>query len=272
VAACVDVGGIDVNAEVKKEAVPALPASGGGRVPKPGDMRTVPCAPPAASTESPRIFDGQSGTASDCYLWDVTCASATRATGTPMEGFLQQELGADGRWRAQFGACRTTGPPQVDAGVVRDAARRLVPAAGVGTAPVDGTLVNVQTVMWAKAPVVLDLGPVSLLGQSVGIHLRLQAVSWDFGDGETEMTAGPGKPYAKGTNCRTVACPGFYGHTYTSTGGMRILARTVWAASFSVNGAGVVPIPGTVTAPAGAQDIEVLQARGVLVADPGPDR
>ncbi len=148
----------------------------------------------------------------------------------------------------------------------------MVPRPGIGVAPPGGkTLVNLQTVLWADTPADRSLGAVTLLGTyRVALRVHVQRVAWAFGDGATEVAGSPGLPYRKGEHCTTVTCPGHFGHVYATTGTMTITEQVTWSGQYSVNGGAWQDVAGTVDGPAATAQVTVLQARGVLVADPTP--
>ncbi|MCU1656202.1 MAG: hypothetical protein JWO57_858 [Pseudonocardiales bacterium] len=153
--------------------------------------------------------------------------------------------------------------------MVRERVARLVPSAAIGLAPRPATLVNIQTIMWLATPTQRTLAPLTILGQRVEVTLRLDHVDWAFGDGRHDSNSMPGKAYdAMGHPCRSIDCPGYYGHTYRGTGAMTVAATAAWAASFSVAGGHPVRIPATVGGPAATAQLLVREARGVLVPDP----
>ena len=156
--------------------------------------------------------------------------------------------------------------------LVRQQIEKLAPRPGIGVAPPGGkTLVNLQTVLWADTPADRGLGTVTLLGTyRVALRVHVQRVAWAFGDGATEIADGPGLPYRKGEHCTTVTCPGHFGHVYATTGTMRITSQVSWSGQYSVNGGAWQDVAGTVDGPAATAQVTVLQARGVLVADPTP--
>jgi hypothetical protein len=162
--------------------------------------------------------------------------------------------------------------PRVTPLLARQEIEKLVPRPGIGVAPPGGkTLVNLQTVLWADTPADRGLGTVTLLGTyRVALRVHVQQVAWAFGDGATEVADGPGLPYRKGEHCTTVTCPGHFGHIYATTGTMTITERVTWSGQYSVNGGAWQDVAGTVKGPAATAQVTVLQARGVLVADPTP--
>jgi len=161
---------------------------------------------------------------------------------------------------------------QVTPMLVRQEIEKLVPRPAIGVAPPGGkTLVNVQTVLWVDTPADRGLGTVTLLGTyRVALRVHVQQVAWAFGDGATTVADGPGLPYRKGEHCTTVTCPGHFGHVYARTGTMRINSQVTWSGQYSVNGGAWQDVAGTVAGPSATTQVAVLQARGVLVADPTP--
>jgi hypothetical protein len=146
----------------------------------------------------------------------------------------------------------------------------LIPTAAIGLAPRQATLVNIQTIMWVDAPAVRTLPAFTLLGQRVVVRLRIDHVAWDFGDGSTAARGPVGKAYdAQGDPCRAVTCPDYFGHVYRATGAVTVGATAWWQASFTVDGGQPVAIPGAVAGPTARSPLRVLQARGVLVPNPG---
>jgi hypothetical protein len=153
--------------------------------------------------------------------------------------------------------------------MVRDRAERLLPHPVIESAPPGhATLVNIETVLWIASPSERRLGTVNLLGRQVDIRAHIERVAWDFGDGATATTAGPGAAYSNHDPCRTKQCPGYFGHTYTATGTKTITADLTWTGQFRVEGGEWQTIPGTVTAAATSTRIDVKEARGVLVPNP----
>jgi len=170
------------------------------------------------------------------------------------------------------GCTALTARPQVTPLLARQEIEKLVPRPGIGVAPPGGkTLVNVQTVLWANTPADRGLGTVTLLGTyRVALRVQVQQVAWAFGDGATEVADGPGLPYRKGEHCTTVTCPGHFGHVYATTGTMTITEQVTWSGQYSVNGGAWQDVAGAVDGPAATAQVTVVQARGVLVADPTP--
>jgi hypothetical protein len=153
--------------------------------------------------------------------------------------------------------------------MVRARVVRLVPSAVIGLAPQQATLVNIETVMWVDAPDTRTLAPITILGQRVIVRLEVDHVAWNFGDGNTGTSNGPGKPYDEQHDaCRAVRCPDYFGHIYRDTGRVTVAATAYWQASFTVDGGSSVDIPGTVAGPTASAALAVKQARAVLVPNP----
>ena len=195
-------------------------------------------------------------------------------------GFVQQN--PSGTWELNGFDCNVVPgagpppPPQVTPFDAYAAVLRLVPSPAIGAAPGKGrTLVNMETIFWVNSAADQSLGPVTLLGHQVGLRIHSQATAWAFGDGSTDTSAGLGRPYAAADGCGEAVCAGYFGHTYVSTGAMTVSATVTWAGEFSVDAGpwrGIAnPATGanTVDGPAATRPITVIQARGVLVQDPG---
>jgi len=195
-------------------------------------------------------------------------------------GFVQQN--PSGTWELNGFDCNVVPgagpppPPQVTPFDAYAAVLRLVPSPAIGVAPGKGrTLVNMETIFWVNSAADQSLGPVTLLGHQVGLRIHARAAAWAFGDGSTDTSAGLGRPYAAADGCGEAVCAGYFGHTYVSTGEMTVSATVTWAGEFSVDGGpwrGIAnPATGanTVEGPAATRPITVIQARGVLVQDPG---
>lgn len=231
--------------------------------------RSVPCgrsAPDALIAIGDLNADDD---AMSCIQATKDCAAASidpKHPLTPVVVVVKRSWG----WDYAGTPCVNNGPPAVTAALVREQVSRLVPPAAIGLAPSKATLVNIQTIMWVDAPPDRDLAPLTLLGQQVAVHLHLDHVTWNFGDGHSAVSNGPGKPYdADSEPCRAAECPGYFGHTYRDTGDVRVSATASWQASFTVNGGPAVTIPGTVNGPTASSELTVKQARAVLVPNPG---
>jgi hypothetical protein len=221
-----------------------------------------------------------------CAAVQGTCSVQSRAQ-APTDpkattvGYLQQ--GPTGSWVLNGFDCNVVPggagpppPPQVTPFDAYAAVLRLVPSPAIGAAPGKGrTLVNMQTIFWVNGGADEALGPAILLGHQVGLRIHARTTTWSFGDGATDASRGLGRPYAAADGCADAVCTGYFGHTYAGTGAMTVTATVTWAGEFSVDGGpwrGIAnPATGadTVDGPAATRPITVIQARGVLVQDPG---
>ena len=159
--------------------------------------------------------------------------------------------------------------PQVTGDMAKAQAEKLLPHPAIGTAPAGGvSLVNIETVLWVDTKPDITLGTVNLLGFRVTLRAHLERADWDFGDGATASSEGPGKAYSHADPCKTAQCPNYFGHTFRRTGEVTIGAQLTWSGQFQVDGGAWQDIPGTVTAPATEHPLHVKEARGVLVDNP----
>lgn len=204
-----------------------------------------------------------------CNAWKERCKANKRNAQQPSGAAVVVRIRPNGREVYQSMTCLGTQPPEVTPEMVRQRVVRLIPSATIGLAPRDSTLVNIETVMWVDAPATRTLPAITILGQQVVVRLKLDHVDWNFGDGSSATSDGPGKAYDEQNDpCHGVRCPDYFGHVYRDTGRTNIAATAYWQASFTVDGGHAVNIPGTVAGPAGRAEITVKQARAVLVPNP----
>ncbi len=109
-----------------------------------------------------------------------------------------------------------------------------------------------------------------VVGQPVRLRLDIDHATWTFGDDNSDTTASPGVAYdPEHKPCRTAQCPGYYGHTYTTTGIDTITLTIAWHATFSLDGTTWTDVdPAPLTGPGASASITVRQARAILVPDP----
>ncbi|WP_375479638.1 hypothetical protein [uncultured Jatrophihabitans sp.] len=204
-----------------------------------------------------------------CTTWVNQCR-AVAAGSAAASAAVRVEKVADNSWSLTGSACTLLAPAQVTAADVRARAVRLIPSASVGVAPHTATLVNIQTVMWANTPAIRELPAVAILGRRVTIGIKIDHVDWRFGDGVSATTHDAGQSYDGARHpCRTVTCPGYFGHVYTATGAVRVSATVSWVATFRVDGGATQTIPGAIAGPTAQTPLQVKEARGVLVPNPG---
>jgi hypothetical protein len=195
---------------------------------------------------------------------------ATDKTGkqTELDAFATLTL-VNGRWADPVVWCPANARPALDLAGLRDRAERLLPKVGIGSAWTTVALVNAETVLWAGTGPDRSLPSVTILGRAVQLRIHFDRADWDFGDGSTDTTADPGKPYdSHGDPCRTAQCLDYYGHTYAQTGVMTITLTVTWHAQYRL-GATWTDIAGTITGPTSRRVLTVKQARGILVPNPG---
>ncbi len=170
---------------------------------------------------------------------------------------------------AQFvAAAAPPPPPQVTVGDAQASVVKLLPNPVIGTAPpaTATPLVHVQIITWIKTQDgQVPLGSATLLGRHVDFRGQVQTVKWNFGDGSSDTSDGPGRAYDFDVNpCRTYLCPGYFGHVYTKSGSVNITARATWVAQFRVDGGAWQDI-GTVQGNVGQLTMTIHSARTILV-------
>jgi hypothetical protein len=209
-----------------------------------------------------------------CQSMDI-CTVQTQSTGVPHQQYVRMVKQQDGTWSTTGSECDAVGnapPPTVTPLMVWQQAQRLIPTAQIGLAPRQDTLVNMETIMWVATARQRTLPTVTILGRPVHVQIRVDHVTWNYGDGHTSTSNGPGRPYdAQRHPCTTAQCPDYAGHTYTSTGRLTITATVTWQATFQVAGGPATPIPGTLDGPPNTATLLVREARSVLVRDPPPN-
>jgi hypothetical protein len=238
----------------------------GGQLPP--VTRVVDCGPPQVAGQV------RTGPGDVCDQVRNVCdvASVARLPTDPkITTTATQQRNDDGTWSLAGIDCAVkSAAPQVTAVLVMREVRKLVPHPKVGIAPPGGaTLVNIQTLLWAETPADQSLGTVTLLGHQVRLQVHVARVDWDFGDGQRDTTPSPEPRYDPSAGCKTVSCPGYWGHVYAATGAMTVSATVTWSGRYRVDGGAWLDIPGTVTGPATTAALTVRQARGVLVPNPG---
>jgi hypothetical protein len=99
--------------------------------------------------------------------------------------------------------CGRSQKPQPTLADLRQAALKLLPKPGIGLTGKGATLINIQTIMWLDTTSDRDLGTVTVVGEQVRIRAHLTAVAWNFGDGTSDTSTGPGKAYGHPDTCST---------------------------------------------------------------------
>ena len=185
---------------------------------------------------------------------DICAANIPECAGLPCSTGLGQAQVAvvertlvNGRWpvtgakcQDQFGMLAPPPPPAVTATIASGAVTRILPRPVIGSAPPPTVtaLVNVQIITWIKSSDgEVPLGSATLLGQHVDFRAHVTTVHWHFGDGSSDTSDGPGRPYDFAANpCRDYLCPGYFGHVYAKAALVTVNARATWFAQFRVAG------------------------------------
>ncbi len=228
--------------------------------------KTVNCGRPRAS----RADVHDSWNIAECGANEKACLLADPATGKPKPvdavGLLQQDP-ATKAWTLQSVWCPANSTPVPDLNTIYDEVVKLLPAVPIAAVPPNHrTLVNIQTIVWAQTAADRDLGTVRVVGLPVHLRLHFDHGDWVFGDGSTDTAHTPGQPFTQADYCNTAQCPGFYGHTYTSTGRMTLELAVSWTAEYSLDGAHWNPVSGAaLQGPRTSAALTVLQARSELV-------
>jgi hypothetical protein len=124
-----------------------------------------------------------------------------------------------------------------------------------------------QTILWADTAVQRGLGPVIVVGVKVGLRITFRRAVWIFGDGDSDYTGSPEKPYTTADECTTKLCPDYYGHVYVAVGSPTIRLTVAWAAQFSVDGVRWIDVDGgLITGPVATTTLAVRQARAQLIS------
>jgi hypothetical protein len=234
------------------QPLPTGPNSGGDTHDGPA-VRTVICARPAGSGSGPPIADCIAP--SDCpdgVAW------------TYEELIKGQWIPIGPPWCPQGG---NAPPPPPSVGQIRQQVLRLLPHVEIGSAPHGAGLANAETVLWADTGTNRRLPTVAVVGQQVELRIGFDHASWNFGDGRSDTTSAPGRPYDdQGDPCETAQCADYYGHTYTATGTVTVTLTVAWHAQYRLAGQGWTDVGAApLTGPARSQTLTIRQARGVLI-------
>ncbi|MFG1648351.1 hypothetical protein ACGFIE_00370 [Micromonospora sp. NPDC049275] len=213
--------------------------------------------------------DGATGQKDPCHWAPVEGQRPPPAGKGPAGGWYAWTCAGDG-----FGSQRTPvwldQAPGVDLAAMAQMARsRLVlPTPQIRTSPdrVPFVLVRVPVWLWVDP---LTWGPRSATAAVPGVTVTATAtpvrVRWSFGDNTADLTcAGPGKPWAPGTDPRTASS---CGHTYTrSSASTRdeafVLRATVtWTVTWSGPGGGGTLAALTTTS---AAPVRVAQSQSIV--------
>ena len=151
---------------------------------------------------------------------------------------------------------RHPGPGEVAAAF----AKVPVPSSTVVVQPPGGrTLVNLPTVMSTVATPFE--AAVDLRGYVVRFSISPTSFVWHHGDGTTQVTGDPGRPWQTGDDPAALV-----NHVYASTDAdLEVSVDTVWTATWSLDGVDQGPVEGEVTAAGSPVGLDVVEAAPQLV-------
>lgn len=148
--------------------------------------------------------------------------------------------------------------PQLQPLISRAFRRLPMPAPDLQVQPPDGkTLVNFATNFYTEERTFNRT--VRLLGNRVELRIWVDTYRWDFGDGTTRETAGPGAAYP----ALTIT------HNYTRKGTYRPSLEVVYAADYRVDGGAWERVSGTVTRADSPTSLRAVEATPTLVGYDG---
>lgn len=212
----------------------------------------------AAEPELPYCDGGPAS--GDCTPVTICMADPTSPTGHTAFVSFGHQGGSSGL--AAAGPCdpnQSPGPSLPNA-VLRAFERVPLPEPQLAIQPPNGkTLIGLETIYSTKAePFTRTL---NLLGQSVQLSIRASSYDWIHGDGTTQNTDWPGKPWGHGTSIED-----YITHTYEDTGNVRPQVRVTWSADYRIGNGPWQTVNGTVQRTSPAAFLQVLEAEPQLVA------
>jgi len=150
--------------------------------------------------------------------------------------------------------------PSLPGLVLRAFQRVPLPEPALNIQPPKGkTLIGLETIYSTKAePFTRTL---NLLGQSVELRIHASSYEWIHGDGTTQTTDWPGRPWERGTSIDT-----YITHTYADTGPVHPQVSVTWSADYRVGNGPWQTVNGTVTRTSPSSDLQILEAKPQLVA------
>lgn len=155
----------------------------------------------------------------------------------------------------------TQATPEVTEPLVRRAFERIeLPTSQIVVQPPGGrTLVNFDTLFRTEAEPFTRT--VRLLGRRVELEIWPASFAWQHGDGTSQSTTDPGRPYEEG-----VSMAEYVSHRYADAGvTVRPSVDTTYAARFRVDGGPWREVAGTVTRPGAGTALRVVEGRPKLV-------
>lgn len=156
-----------------------------------------------------------------------------------------------------------TAPVDIPGAVLRAFKRVDLPKSTINVQPPGGeTLVNLPTILSTSA--VRHQIPVRLDEVNLNVTLEVWPSSfvWHHGDGTSQETTTPGKPWTEGADTADLIT-----HTYAKTSdGLDLSVDTTWSAQFKVAGQpNWRPVDGTVTVTGTPVTVAVLEAKPQFV-------
>lgn len=142
----------------------------------------------------------------------------------------------------------------IAAEVLRAFQQVALPPAELTIQPPDGTtLVNLDTNFYTAADPFTTT--VTLLDQTITLHIHPTAFTWTFGDGTTSTTTTPGAPYP---DLQVT-------HAYTQPGTVTTQLTTTWSADYQIGTGPTHTVDGTVTMTSDPVPLRIREATPVLV-------
>ncbi|MBI5160053.1 MAG: PKD domain-containing protein [Micrococcales bacterium] len=102
-----------------------------------------------------------------------------------------------------------------------------------------------------------------LLGRPASVRFTPVGYRWDYGDGSTRTSSGPGASWVA-LGVREFDPTGT-SHRYPDRGTYPVTLTVEYSAAYSWDGSAFTPIEGTLTAPAGTAPVRILVESTVLV-------
>ncbi len=119
------------------------------------------------------------------------------------------------------------------------------------------TLVNLKTTFYTVSRS-KDVS-LTLIGYAVNVNLKPTGYTWHWGDGTTQTTKNPGRPYPSTDITHT------YTHATTPGPPLRLSVDVTYTVRYRVDSGPWITIPATLTIPGPTTALPVKQASAVLV-------
>lgn len=145
--------------------------------------------------------------------------------------------------------------PELTVGDIRRAVRQIaMPRLTLTIQPGEATLVNVPTIFYTT-PTTLRRS-LTLLGQDVDVVARPTAYTWHHGDGTSQTTSSPGRPYPAKDVVHRYRDPGDH---------LTASVDTTYTVEYRVEGGAWTDLGATLTAAGPSTTLDVHEAAPVLV-------